>query len=274
MISVIGAGKVGATTAAFLMMGEADRKIVLVDIVEGLPQGEALDMNHAAAIMGKSVTVIGSNNYEDIKGSDIVIITAIVIITTNPLDAMVTVLYNRLKFPRNRVIGFSVVLDSRRMAYYASKYIGISPSSIIPLVLGQHGENMYPVPELSSVYGKSLKNFLTEEQYNSVVKNTIEAGAQITNLRKFSSNWGPAAGLLVMVDAIKNDRKTVVEASVYLDGEYSTKGIFAQVPVVLGKNGVEKIVEVDLLEEQKEKFIKSIDAIKSNLKQVPPQYLS
>ncbi|MGC8662059.1 MAG: malate dehydrogenase [Nitrososphaeria archaeon] len=308
MISVIGAGKVGATTAAFLMMGEADSKIVLVDIVEGLPQGEALDMNHAAAILGRSVNVTGSNNYEDIKGSDIVIITAglarkpgmtreelaaknseiiagvadqvrknapnaIVIITTNPLDAMVTVLYNRLKFPRNRVIGFSGVLDSRRMAYNASRYIGISPSSIIPLVLGQHGESMYPVPELSSVYGKNLKNFLSEEQYSNVVKDTVEAGAQITNLRKFSSNWGPAAGLLVMVDAIKKDRKTVVEASVYLDGEYSTRGIFAQVPVVLGKDGAEKIVEVDLTQEQKEKFDKSIEAIKSNLKQVPPQYL-
>ncbi len=309
MISIIGAGKVGATTAAFLMMGEADNRIELVDIVEGLPQGEALDMNHAAAILGKSVSINGSNNYKDIEGSDIVIITAglarkpgmtreelaaknaeiisgvadqvkkyapnaIVILTTNPLDAMVTVLYNKLKFPRNRVIGFSGVLDSRRMAYYASKYIGIAPSSIIPLVLGQHGENMYPVPELSSVYGKNLSNFLTEEQYNSVVKDTVEAGAQITNLRKFSSNWGPAAGLLLMVDAIKKDRKTVVEASVYLDGEYSTRGTFAQVPVVLGKNGAEKIVEVDLTPQQKEKFNKSIEAIKNNLKQVPPQYLS
>ncbi len=309
MISIIGSGKVGATTAAFLMLGEADKKIVLVDILQGVPQGEALDMNHAAAILGKSVEVVGSNNYEDIKGSDIVIITAglarkpgmtreelagknaeivagvaeqvkkyapnsIVIITTNPLDAMVTVLYKKLGFPRNRVIGFSGVLDSRRMAYYASQYIGVSPASIVPLVLGQHGENMYPVPELSSVYGKSLKDFLTEEQYNKVVKDTIEAGAQITNLRKFSSNWGPAAGLLLMVDAIKKDRKLVVEASVLLDGEYGVKGVFAEVPVVLGKDGAEKIIEVPLSSQQKELFMKSINAIKENLKQVPPQYLA
>ncbi|MDP8023578.1 MAG: malate dehydrogenase [Nitrososphaeria archaeon] len=309
MISIIGSGKVGATAAAFLMLGEADKKIVLVDILQGVPQGEALDMNHAAAILGKSVEVIGSNNYEDIKGSDIVIITAglarkpgmtreelagknaeivagvaeqvkkyapnsIVIITTNPLDAMVTVLYKKLGFPRNRVIGFSGVLDSRRMAYYASQYIGVSPASIVPLVLGQHGENMYPVPELSSVYGKSLKDFLTEEQYNKVVKDTIEAGAQITNLRKFSSNWGPAAGLLLMVDAIKKDRKLVVEASVLLDGEYGVKGVFAEVPVVLGKDGAEKIIEVPLSSQQKELFMKSINAIKENLKQVPPQYLA
>ncbi|MFP3133470.1 MAG: malate dehydrogenase [Thaumarchaeota archaeon] len=309
MISIIGSGKVGATTAAFLMLGEVDNKIVLVDIVQGLPQGEALDMNHAAAILGKSVNVLGSNSYEDIKGSDIVIITAglarkpgmtreelagknaeivagvaeqvkkyapnsIVILTTNPLDAMVTVLYKKLGFPRNRVIGFSGVLDSRRMAYYASQYIGVSPASIVPLVLGQHGENMYPVPELSSVYGKSLKDFLNEEQYNKVVKDTIEAGAQITNLRKFSSNWGPAAGLLLMVDAIKKDRKLVVEASVLLNGEYGVKDVFAEVPVVLGKDGAEKIIEVPLTPQQKELFMKSINAIKENLKQVPPQYLT
>ncbi|MFP3214246.1 MAG: malate dehydrogenase [Nitrososphaeria archaeon] len=309
MISIIGSGKVGATTAAFLMLGEVDNKIVLVDIVQGLPQGEALDMNHAAAILGKSVNVLGSNSYEDIKGSDIVIITAglarkpgmtreelagknaeivagvaeqvkkyapnsIVILTTNPLDAMVTVLYKKLGFPRNRVIGFSGVLDSRRMAYYASQYIDVSPASIVPLVLGQHGENMYPVPELSSVYGKSLKDFLNEEQYNKVVKDTIEAGAQITNLRKFSSNWGPAAGLLLMVDAIKKDRKLVVEASVLLNGEYGVKDVFAEVPVVLGKDGAEKIIEVPLTPQQKELFMKSINAIKENLKQVPPQYLT
>ncbi len=307
MISIIGSGRVGASTAAFLMLGDVDNNLTLVDIVEGLPQGEALDLNHAASILGKSVTVKGSNNYEDISGSDIVIVTAglprkpgmtreelatknaeivattaekikkyapnsIVIITTNPLDAMVMVLYKKLNFPRNRVIGFSGVLDSRRMAFYASQYIGISPAAIIPLVLGQHGENMYPVPELSMVYGKSLKSYLNDEQYAKVVKDTIEAGAQITNLRKFSSNWGPAAGLLQMVDAIKKDRKIALEASVYLDGEYGVKGVFAEVPVILGKNGLEKIIEVELTPEQREKFNKSIEAIRNNLKQVPPSF--
>ncbi|EQB65482.1 MAG: hypothetical protein AMDU3_IPLC00002G0119 [Thermoplasmatales archaeon I-plasma] len=308
MISIIGSGRVGATTAALFMVSELDSNINLVDIVEGLPQGEALDLNHTAAILGKDVKIRGSNNYEDIKGSDIVVITAglprkpgmtreelavknadivsqtaekvktyapnaIVIITTNPLDVMVTVLYNKLKFPRNRVIGFSGVLDSRRMAYYASQYIGVSPAAITPLVLGQHGENMYPVPELSFVYGKSLKTYLTEEQYTKVVKDTISAGADITNLRKFSSNWGPASGLSVMVNAIVNDRKTALEASVLLEGEYGVNGVFAEVPVILGKNGVEKVVEVNLSPDQREKFMKSIDAIKNNLKQVPDSYL-
>lgn len=308
MISIIGAGRVGSSAAAMMMVYEVDREITIVDIVEGLPQGEALDLSHAAAILGKDVRIKGSNNYEDIKGSDIVVITAglprkpgmtreelaaknaeivsgiadnvkkyapdsIVLITTNPLDVMVAVLYNRLKFPRNRVIGFSGVLDSRRMAFYASQHIGISPSAITPLVLGQHGENMYPVPELSMVYGKTLKSFLTDEQYAKVVKDTVEAGAAITNLRKFSSNWGPGAGLTLMVEAIRRDRKTAMEASVLLDGEYGIRGTFAEVPVILGKKGVEKIIEVDLTPEQKEKFMKSIEAIKNNLKQVPESYL-
>ncbi|MEM0160369.1 MAG: malate dehydrogenase [Thermoplasmata archaeon] len=308
MISIIGSGRVGATTAAFLMFGDVDNNITLIDVVEGVPQGEALDLNHTAAILGKAVTLKGSNNFEDIKGSDIVIVTAglarkpgmtreelaaknaeivsgvaenikkyapnaIVIITTNPLDAMVTVLNNKLKFPRNRIIGFSGILDSRRMAYYSAQYIGISPAAIMPLVLGQHGENMYPVPELSMVYGKSLKSFLTEEQYGKVVKDTVNAGATVTNLRKFSSNWGPAAGILLMVDAIKKDRKIALEASVYLDGEYGVKNIFAEVPVILGKGGMEKIIEVELTPSQKEQFIKSIEAIKANLKQVPANYL-
>lgn len=309
MISIIGSGRVGATAAGLMMIGEVDKEISLVDIIEGLPQGEALDLNHAAAILGKDVTVKGSNNYEDLKGSDVVVITAglprkpgmtreelagknaeivsgiadqvkkhapdsIVLITTNPLDVMVAVLYKRLGFPRNRVIGFSGVLDSRRMAFYASEQTGVSTSAITPLVLGQHGENMYPVPELSMVYGKSLKALLSPAQYDQVVKDTIGAGAQITNLRKFSSNWGPGAGLALMVGAIKRDAKSVVEASVYLEGEYGVKGVFAEVPVVLGKTGLEKVVEVELDQDQKAKFMKSIDAIKANLKQVPESYLS
>ncbi|MDT7903338.1 MAG: malate dehydrogenase, partial [Caldivirga sp.] len=282
--------------------------VTLIDIIQGLPQGEALDLNHAAAILGKSVRYRGSNDYRDMEGSDIVIITAglarkpgmtreelaaanakivaevadqvkkyapnsIVIITTNPLDAMVYVLYKRLGFPRNRVIGFSGVLDSNRMAYYASLLIGIAPESIIPVVLGQHGENMYPVPEASFAYGKPLTEFLTSDQYNDVVKKTIQAGAEITNLRKFSSNWGPAAGLALMVDSIKKNRRRIFEASVYLDGEYGVKDIFAEVPVVLGRNGVEKIIELNLTPEQRQKFMQSIEAIRKNLTQVPPEYL-
>lgn len=257
------------------------------------------------------MTVKGSNDYKDMEGSDIVIITAglarkpgmtreqlaaqnaeivagiadqvrkyapnsIVMLTTNPSDVMVYVLYKRLKFPRERVIGFSGALDTRRLAYYASQIIGISPpSAIIPVVLGQHGENMYPVPEASMVYGKPpLSEFLTKEQMDEIVKKTIQAGADITNLRKFSSNWGPGAGLTIMADAIKKDRKTVIEASVYLDGEYGVKDVFVEVPVVFGKRGAEKVIELNLNAEQRRKFMESVEAVKNNLKTVPPpQYL-
>jgi len=309
MITIIGSGRVGATTAFALLFFEVDNEVVLIDVIKNLPQGEAVDLNHAAAILGKSVRYRGSNDYKDMEGSDLVIVTAglarkpgmtreelagknaeivasiaeqikryapnsIVIITTNPLDAMVYVLYKKLGFPRNRVIGFSGVLDSNRMAYYASLLVGIAPESIIPVVLGQHGENMYPVPEASFIYGKPLTEFITKEQYDDIVKKTVQAGAEITNLRGFSSNWGPAAGLAMMVDSIKRDRKRVFEASVYLDGEYGVRDVFAEVPVVLGKNGVEKIIELKLNEEQRKKFLDSVEAIKRNLAQVPPQFLS
>jgi malate dehydrogenase len=308
MITIIGAGRVGASAAYSLLMNEVDTEITLIDIVQGLPQGEALDLNHAAAILGKSVTVRGSNDYKDMEGSDIVIITAglarkpgmtreqlaaqnaeivagiadqvkkyapnsIVMLTTNPSDVMVYVLYKRLGFPRERVIGFSGALDTRRLAYYASQIIGVSPSTIIPVVLGQHGENMYPVPEASMVYGKPLSEFLTKEQMDEIVKKTIQAGADITNLRKFSSNWGPGAGLTIMADAIKKDRKTVIEASVYLNGEYGVRDVFVEVPVVFGKKGAEKIIELNLNQEQRQKFLASVEAVKNNLKTVPPQYL-
>lgn len=307
MITIVGSGRVGATTAFALLLHEVDTQITLIDVIKGLPQGEALDLNHAAAILGLGTRVKGSNDYTDMQGSDIVIVTAglarkpgmtreqlatqnaqivagvaeqikkyapdsIVIITTNPLDAMVTVLYKKLKFPRNKVIGFSGILDSSRMAYYSSLLVNISPASIVPVVLGQHGENMYPVPEMSYVYGKPLTEFITQEQYNQVVKQTVGAGAEIINLRGFSSNWGPAAGLLRMVEAIKKDRKEVIEASVYLDGEYGVKDIFVEVPVVLGKNGVEKIIELNLTPQQRELFLKSVEAVKNNLKQVPPEF--
>ncbi len=131
------------------------------------------------------------------------------------------------------------------------------------------------VPEASFVYGKPLTEFITKEQYDDIVKKTVQAGAEITNLRGFSSNWGgPAAGLALMVDSIKKDRKRIFEASVYLDGEYGVRDVFAEVPVVLGKNGVEKIIELNLNEEQKKKFLASVEAIRKNLMQVPPQFLS
>jgi malate dehydrogenase len=309
MITIVGSGRVGASAAAFLMLHEVDEELVLIDVVQGLPQGEALDLNHAASILGKAVRVRGSNDYRDMEGSDIVVITAglprkpgmtreelvaknaeivagiadqvrryapgsVVIITTNPLDAMAYLLYRKLGFPRNRVIGFSGVLDSGRLAYYASQILNVSPSSIIPVVLGQHGESMAPLPTRSMVYGKPLSELLTSAQLDDLVRRTVESGAEITKLRGFSSNWGPAAGLLLMVDAIRRDRKIALEASVYLQGEYGVSDVMAEVPVVLGRNGVERIIEVPLTEREREFFMKSIESIRKNIAQIPSSVLT
>ncbi len=308
MITVIGTGRVGSSTAAMLALKELD-DLMLIDIVPNLPQGEALDLGHALAELGIDIRVNGSNDYADMKGSDLVIVTAgfprkpgmtreelvgknaeviksiaenikkyapdsIVIVTTNPLDPMIYLTYKILKFPRERVIGFSGILDSRRLAYYASKKLGIAPSSISPVVIGQHGEKMFPVPRLSTVAGVPLTQVLSKQDIDELVRKTIDAGAEVIKLRGFSSNWAPAAGLAMMAESIKKDLKRAFFASVYLDGEYGLRDITVNVPVVLGRKGVERIIELPLTEEERKGFLESVEAIKANLAQIPPSYLS
>ena len=307
MITIIGAGKVGSSAALFLALKNLDN-ILILDIIENLPQGNALDMGHALSILGVDVKVEGSNDFGDMKGSNLVIVTAgfprkpgmtreelvaknagiiadiaekinkyapdsIVMMTTNPLDAMAYLMYKRLGFSRERVIGFSGVLDSGRLRYYASQFLGISYTSIIPIVLGQHGEKMFPVPRLSNIAGKSLTELLSKEQISKIVENTVAAGATVTKLRGFSSNFAPGAGLSVMAESIIKDLKQVFLASVYLNGEYGVEDVTADVPVVLGKNGIEKIIELPLTEDEKKGFIASVEAIKTNISQIPKDYL-
>ena len=306
MITVVGSGRVGSTTAMMLALKELD-DITLIDIVPNLPQGEALDIGHALAELGIDVRVRGSNDYKDMEGSDLVIVTAgfprkpgmtreelvgknaeviksvaenikkyapnsTVIVTTNPLDPMIYLAYKLLKFPRERVIGFSGILDSRRLAYYASKKLGVAPSSITPVVIGQHGEKMFPVPRLSTVAGVPLAQIMTQKDIEEIVRSTIDAGAEVIKLRGFSSNWAPGAGLALMAESIKRDLKRTFFASVYLDGEYGLKDITVNVPVVLGRKGVEKILELPLTEEERKGFLESVEAIKANLAQIPPEY--
>jgi len=307
LITVIGTGRVGSTVALFLALKNID-DIMLIDIIENLPQGHALDIGHALSILGIDVAVEGSNDFSSMKGSDLVIVTAgfprkpgmtreelvaknayiiddlakkikdyapdsTVLMTTNPLDTMVYLMYKKLGFPRERVIGFSGVLDSGRLRYYAAKKLGISYSSIIPIVLGQHGGNMFPVPRLTSVAGKPLTEILSKEEIDEVVKNTIEAGATITKLRGFSSNFAPGAGVAIMAESIVRNMRRIFLASVYLDGEYGVKDVTVDVPVVIGKGGAEKIIELPLNEEEKEGFLKSVEAIKANIAQIPKELL-
>ncbi|MET1101430.1 MAG: malate dehydrogenase [Pyrodictiaceae archaeon] len=307
MITIIGAGRVGTAAAAFLMLKELD-DILLIDIIEGRPQGEALDLAHAASILGLSIDIRGTNDYKDMEGSDIVIVAAgfprkpgmtreelvgknagiikdvaekikeyapnsVVILTTNPLDSMTYLMYKRLGWERERVIGFSGVLDSGRLRYYAAKKLGVSPAAITAVVLGQHGEKMFPVPRLSTVYGKPLTELLSKEEIDEIVKETVKAGATITQLRGYSSNFGPGAGLAIMVESIKKDLKKVFLASVILKGEYGYTDVPASVPVVLGRKGVEKVIELPLTEEEKQGLKESIEAIKANIAQIPKEFL-
>lgn len=308
MITIIGSGRVGSSAAAIIGIMKLDNKILLIDIVKGLPQGEALDLNHMSSILGLDVEYMGSNDYRDMEGSDLVIVTAglarkpgmtreqlleanakivseigreirkyakdsVVILTTNPLDAMTYVMWKATGFPRERVIGFSGVLDAGRLAYYAAKKLGVSPSSILPIVLGQHGESMFPVPSKSFIHGVPLTRLLTEEQIREVTEETVKAGAKITELRGFSSNWAPGAGLAVMAEAVKRDTRRSLIASVVLQGEYGVRDIPVEVPIVLGRSGVVKVLEVELTPGELQSFMQSVEAVKKLVSSIPPNLL-
>jgi malate dehydrogenase len=306
LITIVGAGRVGTSAALFLMLKELD-DILLIDVIKGRPQGEALDLAHAASILGLSVDIRGSNDFEDMRGSSLVLVTAgfprkpgmtreellernagivadiagkireyapdsIVILTTNPLDAMTYVMYKELGWGRERVIGFSGVLDAGRLAYYASRKIGISPASIVPVVLGMHGQAMLPVPRLTSVSGAPLDSFLSEEEIREVVNETVQAGARITELRGYSSSYGPGAGLAVMAESVIKDQNKVFISSIVLDGEYGYRDVVAEVPVVIGRTGVKKVIELPLTDDEKRELDKSVESVRSLIKQLPEKY--
>ncbi len=306
MITIIGSGRVGTSAANYIMLKELD-DLLLVDIIEGRPQGEAIDLGHAAAILGLSIDVQGSNDFRDMAGSKLVIVTAgfprkpgmtreellaknaniikdiaakikeyapesIVILTTNPVDAMTWVMYKSLGWPRERVIGFSGVLDGGRMAYYAAKKLGVSPASIVPIVLGMHGQKMFPVPRLTTVGGAPLTSLLDDESVKSIVEETVNAGARITELRGYSSNFGPGAGLALMAESILRDQKKVYISSVVLKGEYGYNDIVAEVPVILGKTGIEKVIELPLTDDEKKGLDESINSVKTLINALPEEF--
>jgi malate dehydrogenase len=306
MIAIIGAGRVGVAAAIYISMMELDN-IVLIDVIKGRPQGEALDLAHALSILGKNVSITGSNDYRDMSGSDLVLITAgfprgpgmtreelvaknaevvaeiarnvveyapnaVTIITTNPLDSMVYLLYRVTRFPRGRVIGFSGVLDAGRMKYYISRKLSLSPASIEAIVIGQHGEKMLPLPRLSTVMGKPLTELLRREDIEEITRETIQAGAKIIELRGYSSSYGPGAGLALMSEAIKRDQNRVFLASVCLDGEYGYRDVCVNLPSVLGRGGVKKIIELPLTSEEKILLDDSVKAIRSNIDLIPRKF--
>lgn len=302
-LSVIGAGNVGASTVQRLAESKFG-DIVMLDVVPGLPQGKALDLMQAAPLMGYDVDIKGTNDYADIEGSDIVIITAgiarkpgmtrddllninakitrdvcgnirhyapksIVLTVTNPLDIITYAAYKYTGFGKKRVFGMSGLLDSTRFASFVAKEVGCSVKDVDAMVLGGHGDNMVPLPQYTTVSGIPVSEFLPQETIDRLVARTIDAGAEIVSLLKEGSAfYAPSAAIVSMVDAIINDSGRVVPASVYLEGEYGFSDVCLGVPVKLGKNGIEKVIEIDLTPEQMAALSISEKAVRSGIEKL------
>ena len=295
-VTVIGAGNVGATAAQRLAEKELC-DVVLIDIVEGIPQGKALDLTEAAPIEKHDAHLKGSNGYEESAGSDIVIITAgiprkpgmsrddlistnagimksvtkevaalspdaVLIIVSNPLDAMCHVAYEASQFPKNRVIGMAGVLDSARFRAFIAMELDVSVENTHAFVLGGHGDTMVPLPRYSTVAGIPITELMPKERIDALVDRTANGGAEIVGLLKTgSAYYAPASAAVEMAESILKDKKKILPCAAYLEGEYGFKDLFIGVPVKLGKGGVEDIVEIKLTEEEKAALKKSADAV-------------
>ena len=296
-VTVIGAGNVGATTAQRIAeAGLAD--VVLVDIVEGLPQGKALDLSESAPVVGHDCTIRGTNDYADTAGSDIVVVTsglarqpgmsrddllaknagivgsvvaqaaavspdAILIIVTNPLDAMCHVAIKASGFPRERVIGMAGILDSARFRTFIAWELGVSVTSTNAFVLGGHGDTMVPLPRYSTVAGIPLTHLLSPERIEALVDRTRNGGAEVVALLKSgSAYYAPAAAVAQMAGAILGDAKAVLPCAALLQGEYRTEGLFVGVPVKLGRKGIEQIVQIELTAAEQAEFDRSAAAVR------------
>lgn len=297
-ISVIGAGFVGSTTAHFLAMHELG-DIVLLDLNEGPAKGKALDLFEATPIFGTDVKITGTNLYEDTANSDIVVITAgiarkpgmsrdellsvnsgivntaaenikkyspnaIVIVVTNPLDAMVYVAWKVTGFKPQRVIGMAGVLDSARMRSFIAEELNVSVEDVTAFVMGGHGDTMVPLMRYASVGGVPITDLLPQEKIDAIVERTKNGGAEIVSLLQTgSAYYAPAASITAMVESILKDKKRVLPCAAYLNGEYGVNGLFIGVPAVLGDKGVERILEISLNTEERAAFEKTVEHVKS-----------
>jgi malate dehydrogenase len=296
-VSIIGGGMTGSTAAHWIAEREiAD--IVLVDILEGMPQGKALDLQQAMPVIGKDVSIIGTNDYDATSGSDIIVITAgiprkpgmsrddlltvnaeivskatietvkrspnaIYIVLTNPLDAMAYLTMKLSKLPSERVVGQAGILDSARMRTFVAAELIVSVENVQCYVLGGHGDEMVPLTRHSNVAGTSLRELIPPERLQAIVSRTRKGGGEIVSLLKTgSAYYAPAVAIAQMVEAILKDKHLIIPASSYMKGEYGLKDIFFGVPVQLGRKGIEKIVIYDLDEEEKESLKQSAEAVR------------
>lgn len=302
-ISVIGAGNVGATTAQLIVQsGIAD--VVLFDIVEGMPQGKALDMAEASPLWNSSAAIRGTSRYADTAGSDLVVVTAglarkpgmsrndllhanadiirgvcieiakyspnsIIIIVTNPMDVMAQLAWKTTEFSCRRVMGMGGVLDAARLTAFLAWELQVSPEDIEATVLGGHGDDMLPLPRFTTVKGIPLTELLPKKKIDSLIDRTRNGGAEIVSLLKAgSAYYAPAASTFQMVKSILLDEKRLLPCAAFLNGEYGLKDIYMGVPVILGETGVEKIVEVKLTKEERAQFRKSCESVRKLIKKL------
>jgi len=300
-ITVVGAGNVGATTAHWLVSKELG-DVVLVDIIEGMPQGKALDLAQAGPIEGFDSRLIGTNGYREAANSDIVVITsgiarkpgmsrddllntnagivgsvteeiarvapnAIIVVVSNPLDAMAQVAFRRSGFPKNRVIGMAGILDSARMRTFLAEALNVSVENVTAFVLGGHGDTMVPLPRYSNCAGIPVTELLPKDVLDRIVDRTRNGGAEIVSLLKTgSAYYAPAAAAVEMVEAIIKDKKKILPCAAYLEGEYGINGLFVGVPVKLGANGIEEIIQINLTTEERASLQKSAAAVQELVK--------
>ncbi|MBZ0273842.1 malate dehydrogenase [bacterium] len=300
-ITIVGAGNVGASCMAWAAAAELG-DIVLVDIVDGMPQGKALDLTEGGPILGFDANLIGANGYDMTANSDVVIITAgiarkpgmsrddllatnkkivsdvtreiatrspnsILIIVSNPLDAMCHVAQHVSGFPRERVVGMAGILDSSRFRSFIAMELGVSVEDVTAFVLGGHGDTMVPLTRYSAVGGIPVETLIPADQLAEVVQRTRDAGAEIVKLLKTgSAYYSPAAAAVQMAEAIIKDKKRVVPCAALLKGEYGYNDLFIGVPVLLGARGVEKVFEIELTDEEKLQLDKSADAVRELVK--------
>ncbi len=286
-LSIIGAGAVGTSCAHWAVIKNLAKEIVLIDVIPDLAKGKALDLAQSSPLFGYSGKIWGTEDFSALKDSDIVVITAgkprqpgmsredllninkeivkscaekikeftpqsIVIVVTNPLDAMVYVAYKVTGFPKNRILGMAGVLDSARYRYFIAQALGVSPKDVQALVMGIHGDLMLPLVRLANVAGIPITELLSKAKIEEIVERTKKGGGEIVSYLKTGSAFiTPGLSIIEMAEAILKDEKRVLTCSVYLEGEYGINGVFLGVPVVLGKNGIEKIIEINLESEEK-----------------------
>ena len=308
-ISLIGAGQIGGTLAHLISIKEL-ANVVLFDVAEGVAKGKALDIAQSTAVDGYNINLIGTSNYEDIKNSDVIIITAgvprkpgmtrddlleinlkvikqvalgikknspnaFVICITNPLDVIVMAFQKYSGLPTSKVVGMAGILDSSRFKYFISQELKVSVKNIKTLVLGGHGDTMVPMPNQTTVNGKSLNELIKKEKLNLIIERTRKGGAEVIKLlEKGSAFYAPAAAGVEMAESYIKDLKKKLPCAAHLNGEYGVKNLYAGVPVIIGKDGVEKVVDLTLNEEEKKNFnlsIKAVNNLITKAKEIDPE---